>query len=122
MTYGFDVNGFAKRTRSRVGENTAGIAKSAGQAKAEEAAPVSIKVEATPAKDGTYTLDVSVNGDGAIVERVEAGDLAATIAQLIRKVSKAAAAGELEKSHRRDSSPLGMGAPRSNRDNLRFGG
>ena len=122
MSFGMDVSG-AKRTRSYRGESGAGIAATAGTAKAaeEETAPVTVKVEATLTGQ-TYTLTVEANGQSTSVDGVEPADLADRIARLMGAVSKAVRNGELTKHRQRDSAPLGMGAPRAGRDNLRLAG
>jgi hypothetical protein len=119
--YGTDVGG-VRRTRSYIGENTAGVAGELRKSATASTGPVTVKVEATLGTDGAYTLTVEAEGQQATVEKVEADDLSDTIARLIVKVSKSAQAGELKK-HREPDSPFrlgGMSTPVGNKQNIRF--
>lgn len=88
MTLGMDIGG-VRRTRSAYGEVNAGFA---GEVrKARDAAPVTVKVEATRVADGTYNLRIEVDGQAATRTGVEADDLGDTIGRLINKVNDAVA-------------------------------
>lgn len=108
MSFGYDTS-TVKRTRSFAGENTAALAKSTGKSEAEpeQAAPVRIKVEAT-LEGGTYALVVSAEGQSATRSGVAPADLADTLANIIDRLSKHVAAGDLRK-HREPESPVRIG-------------
>jgi hypothetical protein len=67
-------------------------------------------------------LTVAASGQATTVAGVSPDELAGGIARLIQVVSKAARNGDLTKNRQRDSHQYGLGAPRSNRDELRFTG
>jgi hypothetical protein len=106
--FGTDI-GAVTRTRSYAGEVNAGFAGEVKKSRAaEQTAPVSIKVEAT-LESGVYTLVVSAEGQSATRSGVEPADLADTLASIIDRLSKHAAAGDLRK-HREPESPVRMGS------------
>lgn len=118
MTFGKTVGNIGY-TRSRVGEPTAGIAKSATPT--EAVLPVAhVKVEAELSENSTYTLTVIAHGQSASVRDVHPDDLAEQISRLIQVVAKAARNGDLTKSCDSGFPNYGLGNPRANRDNLRF--
>ena len=78
-------------------------------------------VQATLGVEGRYFLVVEADGQRATVNDVEEDDLADDIARLIAAIAKAARNGDLVKNRQADSSPFGIGVPRSNRDALMFG-
>ena len=116
MSYGYMVGG-VRRTRAYAGESGAGFAKTATVRKA--AAPVVAKVNVEATFDGiAYTLVVEADGQRATVTDVKPVELANEVARVLGAVTKALRNGDLSKHRQRDSSPLGIGTPRPNRDSL----
>lgn len=108
MSFGTDIGG-VRRTRTYAGEASAGFGGEVRKAReAEQTAPVRIKVEAT-LEGGTYALVVSAEGQSATRGGVAPADLADTLASIIDRLSKHAAADDLAK-HREPESPVRMGS------------
>jgi hypothetical protein len=77
-------------------------------------------VTATQGQGGVFALTVEANGQRTTVTDVQPDELAERIARLIRVVAEAARNGDLDKHRQWDSQYLGLGAPRSSRENMRF--
>lgn len=102
--FGTDIGG-VRRTRSYVGEVSAGLGGQIEKSRTADTPPVTIAIEAT-LDSGTYTLVVSADGQTATRSGVAAADLADTLASIIDRLSKAVAAGDLNK-HREPAIRMG---------------
>jgi hypothetical protein len=113
--YGTEINGI-RRSHAWTGEGNAGLAGEMKKAAVQRPERIVVTADAT---GETYRLTVEARGESTSITDVDAANLAAQVSRLIAVVSKAAQAGDLDKHRQSDSSPFGLGAPRSNRENLR---
>lgn len=118
MSFGKTV-GNVRYTRSYTGERSAGLAGEINKAAPVPEAPVTVTAQL--GQDGTYTLVVEAEGQSTTVRDVAPADLADRIAGAIHAVSKAIRNGDFAKHRQQEPFQLGLGTPRPNRDNLRFG-